>query len=47
MAARRRGLAFSLGGMGTASANFYHDAYARQGWSEIAVVFQSAMHARS
>jgi alkanesulfonate monooxygenase SsuD/methylene tetrahydromethanopterin reductase-like flavin-dependent oxidoreductase (luciferase family) len=37
VAARRRGLAFSLGGMGTAGTNFYHDAYARQGWSEIAV----------
>jgi F420-dependent oxidoreductase-like protein len=37
VAARRRGLAFSLGGMGTASTNFYHDAYARQGFGEIAV----------
>ena len=33
---RRAGLAFSLGGMGSASRNFYHDAYARQGWSEVA-----------
>ncbi len=31
--ARRAGLAFSLGGMGSAGTNFYHDAYARQGWS--------------
>jgi F420-dependent oxidoreductase-like protein len=30
---RRAGLAFSLGGMGSASTNFYFDAYARQGWS--------------
>jgi F420-dependent oxidoreductase-like protein len=30
---RRTGLAFSLGGMGSASTNFYFDAYARQGWS--------------
>ncbi|MET0189583.1 MAG: LLM class flavin-dependent oxidoreductase [Pseudonocardia sediminis] len=36
VAQRRKGLAFSLGGMGTASTNFYHDAYARQGWSEVA-----------
>ena len=34
VADRRAGLAFSLGGMGTASTNFYHDAYRRQGWSE-------------
>jgi F420-dependent oxidoreductase-like protein len=32
--ARRPGLAFSLGGMGTASSNFYFDAYRRQGWGE-------------
>lgn len=36
VAARRPGLAFSLGGMGTASTNFYHDAYARQGWADAA-----------
>lgn len=33
---RRAGLAFSLGGMGSASRNFYHDAYARQGFAEVA-----------
>ena len=33
---RKKGLAFSLGGMGSASTNFYHDAYSRQGWSEAA-----------
>ncbi len=32
--ARKPGVAFSLGGMGTASANFYFDAYRRQGWGE-------------
>lgn len=32
--ARRPGLAFSLGGMGTATSNFYFDAYRRQGWGE-------------
>ena len=31
---RKPGLAFSLGGMGTATTNFYHDAYGRQGWAE-------------
>lgn len=36
VAARRKGLAFSLGGMGTASTNFYHDAYARQGFADVA-----------
>ncbi len=36
VAERRRGLAFSLGGMGSASTNFYHDAYSRQGWTEVA-----------
>jgi F420-dependent oxidoreductase-like protein len=34
--ARRAGLAFSLGGMGSASRNFYHDAYARQGFADVA-----------
>jgi alkanesulfonate monooxygenase SsuD/methylene tetrahydromethanopterin reductase-like flavin-dependent oxidoreductase (luciferase family) len=37
VAARKPGLAFSLGGMGTASTNFYSDAYSRQGWAEAAV----------
>jgi F420-dependent oxidoreductase-like protein len=36
VAGRKKELAFSLGGMGTASANFYHDAYSRQGWAEVA-----------
>lgn len=31
---RKPGLAFSLGGMGTSSTNFYYDAYRRQGWGE-------------
>ena len=30
---RRAGLAFSLGGMGSAGTNFYNDAYSRQGWA--------------
>jgi F420-dependent oxidoreductase-like protein len=35
-ASRKKGLAFSLGGMGTASSNFYNDAYSRQGWADVA-----------
>ena len=34
--ARKKELAFSLGGMGSASTNFYNDAYSRQGWAEVA-----------
>lgn len=33
---RKRGLAFSLGGMGSASTNFYNAAYGRQGWADVA-----------
>jgi F420-dependent oxidoreductase-like protein len=36
VASRKPGLAFSLGGMGTASSNFYNDAYSRQGWADVA-----------
>jgi F420-dependent oxidoreductase-like protein len=36
LASRRKELAFSLGGMGTATANFYNDAYSRQGWADVA-----------
>jgi alkanesulfonate monooxygenase SsuD/methylene tetrahydromethanopterin reductase-like flavin-dependent oxidoreductase (luciferase family) len=36
VARRRKELAFSLGGMGSASTNFYNDAYSRQGWAEVA-----------
>ena len=34
--ARRPGLAFSLGGMGSATTNFYNAAYSRQGWADVA-----------
>ena len=34
--ARRPGVAFSLGGMGSASTNFYNQAYARQGFADVA-----------
>jgi F420-dependent oxidoreductase-like protein len=36
VASRKSELAFSLGGMGTATANFYNDAYSRQGWADVA-----------
>jgi F420-dependent oxidoreductase-like protein len=36
VAARRKELAFSLGGMGSASTNFYNQAYSRQGWGDVA-----------
>ena len=37
---RRASLAFSLGGMGSADTNFYNDAYARQGFAEVAAESQ-------
>ncbi|QEU96391.1 LLM class flavin-dependent oxidoreductase [Streptomyces kanamyceticus] len=36
VASRKKELAFSLGGMGSATTNFYNSAYSRQGWSEVA-----------
>ncbi|MQA61986.1 MAG: LLM class flavin-dependent oxidoreductase [Actinophytocola sp.] len=36
VAGRKKELAFSLGGMGSASTNFYHQAYSRQGWADVA-----------
>lgn len=33
---RRKELAFSLGGMGSGSTNFYNNAYSRQGWADVA-----------
>ncbi len=33
---RKKELAFSLGGMGSESTNFYNDAYSRQGWADVA-----------
>ncbi|MFI0464571.1 LLM class flavin-dependent oxidoreductase [Saccharopolyspora sp. 5N102] len=33
---RKKKLAFSLGGMGSAGTNFYNNAYSRQGWAEVA-----------
>lgn len=36
VAGRKKELAFSLGGMGSASTNFYNRAYSRQGWAGVA-----------
>ena len=36
VAGRKKELAFSLGGMGSATTNFYNNAYSRQGWAEVA-----------
>jgi F420-dependent oxidoreductase-like protein len=36
VATRKKELAFSLGGMGSAATNFYNNAYSRQGWAEVA-----------
>jgi F420-dependent oxidoreductase-like protein len=36
VAGRKKELAFSLGGMGSASTNFYNKAYSRQGWAQVA-----------
>ena len=36
VAGRKKELAFSLGGMGSARTNFYNQAYSRQGWAEVA-----------
>jgi F420-dependent oxidoreductase-like protein len=36
VAARKKELAFSLGGMGSESTNYYNQAYSRQGWAEVA-----------
>ncbi|GAB0107485.1 LLM class flavin-dependent oxidoreductase [Nocardia sp. JMUB6875] len=35
IAGRKPELAFSIGGMGSATTNFYNAAYARQGWAEV------------
>ncbi|WP_372343490.1 LLM class flavin-dependent oxidoreductase [Streptomyces sp. KL116D] len=38
-------LAFSLGGMGSATTNFYSQAYSRRGWSEVAAAVRAALAA--
>lgn len=42
---RKKKLAFSLGGMGSASTNFYNDAYSRQGWAEAAAAVRERWQA--
>ena len=41
VAGRKKELAFSLGGMGSASTNFYNQAYGRQGWASVAAEVRS------
>ncbi|MEV0318550.1 LLM class flavin-dependent oxidoreductase [Streptomyces sp. NPDC050658] len=36
VAGRKKELAFSLGGMGSATTNYYNNAYSRQGWADTA-----------
>jgi hypothetical protein len=36
VADRKKELAFSLGGIGSSSTNFYSQAYSRQGWADVA-----------
>ncbi|MCU1643934.1 MAG: F420-dependent methylene-tetrahydromethanopterin reductase [Nocardia sp.] len=36
LGSRKKELAFSLGGMGSGSTNYYNNAYSRQGWAEVA-----------
>ncbi len=45
VAGRRGELAFSLGGMGSASTNFYNRAYSRQGWAEVAAAVRERWQA--
>ena len=40
IAKARQGMAFTLGGMGSAKSNFYNDAYSRAGWSDVAAEVQ-------
>ncbi|CAJ1503382.1 LLM class flavin-dependent oxidoreductase [[Mycobacterium] kokjensenii] len=42
---RKSELAFSLGGMGSASTNFYNQAYSRQGWAEVAAAVKQRWQA--
>jgi alkanesulfonate monooxygenase SsuD/methylene tetrahydromethanopterin reductase-like flavin-dependent oxidoreductase (luciferase family) len=45
LASRKRELAFSLGGMGSATTNYYNDAYSRQGWAEVAAAVRERWQA--
>ncbi|OBA61333.1 F420-dependent methylene-tetrahydromethanopterin reductase [Mycobacterium sp. 1100029.7] len=45
VAARKKELAFSLGGMGSSSTNFYNQAYSRQGWADVAAAVRARWQA--
>lgn len=45
LASRKKELAFSLGGMGSAKTNFYNRAYARQGWQDAAAAVRERWQA--
>jgi F420-dependent oxidoreductase-like protein len=45
LADRKSELAFSLGGMGSSSTNFYNQAYSRQGWAEAAAAVRERWQA--
>lgn len=45
VAGRKKELAFSLGGMGSATTNFYNAAYSRQGWAEAAAAVRERWQA--
>ena len=45
VAARKKELAFSLGGMGSADTNFFNNAYSRQGWADVAAAVRERWQA--
>lgn len=45
VAGRKKELAFSLGGMGSAGTNFYNAAYSRQGWADVAAAVRERWQA--
>ncbi|SOX51572.1 LLM class flavin-dependent oxidoreductase [Mycobacterium ahvazicum] len=45
VASRKKELAFSLGGMGSSSTNFYNQAYSRQGWAGVAAAVRERWQA--
>ncbi|WP_405813321.1 LLM class flavin-dependent oxidoreductase [Streptomyces sp. NBC_01390] len=45
VAGRKKELAFSLGGMGSATTNYYNNAYSRQGWAEVAAEVRACWQA--
>ncbi|MFF0162767.1 LLM class flavin-dependent oxidoreductase [Streptomyces sp. NPDC005263] len=45
VAGRKKELAFSLGGMGSVTTNFYNNAYSRQGWADVAAAVRTRWQA--